>query len=101
VQRFGEPQYQRSRGAEKLGVAIAARRRGFLFRRPLWAIGATRSQVPGIEALKPRPNGGRKHENMTLAEEEALLARFAKAAGAGEMLKHPRSQGGLRESDRT
>jgi hypothetical protein len=39
-----------------------------------------------IEALKPRPNGGRKHENMTLAEEEALLARFAKAAGAGEML---------------
>jgi transposase len=40
----------------------------------------------GIEALKPRPNGGRKHENMTLAEEEALLARFAKAAGAGEML---------------
>jgi transposase len=40
----------------------------------------------GIEALKPRPNGGRKHENMTLAAEEALLARFAKAAGAGEML---------------
>jgi len=40
----------------------------------------------GIEALKPRPNGGRKHENMTSAEEEALLARFAKAAGAGEML---------------
>ena len=40
----------------------------------------------GIEALKPRPNGGRKHENMTLVEEEALLARFAKAAGAGEML---------------
>ena len=35
---------------------------------------------------KPRPNGGRKHENMTLAEEEALLARFAKAAGAGAML---------------
>ena len=42
-----------------------------------------------IEALKPRPNGGRKHENMTLAEEEALLARFAKAAGAGEMLNIP------------
>jgi hypothetical protein len=32
------------------------------------------------------PNGGRKHENMTLAEEKALLARFAKMAGAGEML---------------
>ena len=40
----------------------------------------------GIKALKPKPNGGRKHENMTLAEEKALLARFAKAAGAGEML---------------
>ena len=40
----------------------------------------------GIEALKPKPNGGRKHENMTLAEEKALLARFARAAGAGEML---------------
>src|ERR1700720_1875535 len=40
----------------------------------------------GIKALKPKPNGGRKHENMTLTEENALLARFAKAAGAGEML---------------
>jgi transposase len=40
----------------------------------------------GIKALKPKPNGGRKHENMTLTEEKALLARFAKRAGAGEML---------------
>jgi hypothetical protein len=40
----------------------------------------------GIEALKPKPNGGRIHQNMTLAEERALLARFARAAGAGEML---------------
>jgi hypothetical protein len=40
----------------------------------------------GLEALKPRPSGGRKRENMTLREEEALLARFAKAAGIGEML---------------
>jgi transposase len=40
----------------------------------------------GIKAFKPKPNGGRKHENMTPAEEKALLARFAKAAGAGEML---------------
>ena len=39
----------------------------------------------GIKALKPKPNGGRKHEK-TLAEEKALLARFAKGAGAGEML---------------
>jgi transposase len=40
----------------------------------------------GIKALKPKPNGGRKRENMTISEEKALLARFAKAAGAGEML---------------
>lgn len=40
----------------------------------------------GIKALKPKPSGGRKRENMTLAEEKALLTRFARAAGAGEML---------------
>ena len=40
----------------------------------------------GLKALKSRPSGGRKRENMTLAEEKVLLARFAKAAGAGEML---------------
>jgi transposase len=40
----------------------------------------------GIKALKPKPSGGRKRENMTLQEEKTLLARFAKAAGAGEML---------------
>src|ERR1700680_66655 len=40
----------------------------------------------GIKALKPKLNGGRKHENITLAEEKALLARFAKAAGDGGML---------------
>ena len=40
----------------------------------------------GIKALKPKPNGGRKRENMRLAEEKTLLRRFAKAAGAGEML---------------
>jgi transposase len=40
----------------------------------------------GLEALRPRPSGGRKRENMTLEDEKALLARFAKAAGAGEML---------------
>jgi transposase len=42
----------------------------------------------GIRALKPKPNGGRKHENMTLPEEKALLGRFAKAVGAGEMLNN-------------
>jgi transposase len=40
----------------------------------------------GIKALKPKPIGGRQRENMTLSEEKALLARFAQAAGAGEML---------------
>jgi hypothetical protein len=41
----------------------------------------------GIKALKPKPSGGRKRENiMTQGEEKALLVRFAKAAGAGEML---------------
>jgi hypothetical protein len=39
----------------------------------------------GIEALKPKPNGGRKHENMTLPEAKSLRARFATAAGAGEI----------------
>ena len=29
----------------------------------------------GIKALKPKPNGGRKHENMTLSEEKALTRR--------------------------
>src|ERR1700693_2328646 len=40
----------------------------------------------GLKALKSKPSGGRKRENITLAEEKVLLARFAKAAGAGEML---------------
>jgi transposase len=40
----------------------------------------------GRKALRPKPSGGRIRENMTLAEEKALLDRFAKAAGAGEML---------------
>lgn len=40
----------------------------------------------GLEALKSKPSGGRKRENMTLGGEKILLARFAKAAGAGEML---------------
>ena len=40
----------------------------------------------GLKTLKSKPNGGRKRENMTLTEKKGLLARFAKAAGAGEML---------------
>ena len=42
----------------------------------------------GIKALKPKPNGGRKRENMSLAEEKAFLARFATAAGARNV-EHP------------
>src|SRR5712691_10897705 len=40
----------------------------------------------GRKALEPKPSGGRIRENMTLAEEKVVLDRFAKAAGAGEML---------------
>ena len=40
----------------------------------------------GVKALKPKPIGGRQRENMTVAQEKALLADFAKAAGAGELL---------------
>jgi hypothetical protein len=40
----------------------------------------------GLKALKSKPSGGRQRENMTVTEEKALLAGFAKAAGAGEML---------------
>ena len=40
----------------------------------------------GLKALRRKPSGGRKRENMTLVEEKALLTRFAKAAGAGELL---------------
>jgi transposase len=40
----------------------------------------------GIKGLKPKPCGGRKRENMPFAEEKALLAQFARAAGAGELL---------------
>src|ERR1700746_943542 len=40
----------------------------------------------GIKALKPKPIGGRQREKMTPPGKKALLACFAKAAGAGEML---------------
>ena len=40
----------------------------------------------GVNALKPKPSGGRVRENMTLQEEKAFLNQFAKAAGAGELL---------------
>src|ERR1700739_1799119 len=40
----------------------------------------------GVNALRPKPKGGRRNENMTLEEEKRFLAPFAKAAGAGELL---------------
>jgi transposase len=40
----------------------------------------------GVNASRPKPTGGRRNENMTLKEERKFLARFAKAAGAGELL---------------
>jgi transposase len=40
----------------------------------------------GVSALRPKPKGGRRRENMTLEEERKFLAQFAKAAGAGELL---------------
>jgi transposase len=40
----------------------------------------------GLKALRRKPSGGRKRENMTVTEEKVLLRRFAKAAGAGELL---------------
>jgi transposase len=40
----------------------------------------------GVNALRPKPKGGRRNENMTLEEEKRFLARFTKTAGAGELL---------------
>jgi transposase len=40
----------------------------------------------GVNALRPKSTGGRRNENMTLEEERKFLARFAKAAGAGELV---------------
>src|SRR5260370_9071091 len=40
----------------------------------------------GLKALKSKPSGGRKRENITLAEEKVLLPRFAKPAASGQRL---------------
>jgi transposase len=40
----------------------------------------------GVKALRRKRSGGRKNQNMIVADEKVLLARFAKAAGAGELL---------------
>jgi Winged helix-turn helix len=40
----------------------------------------------GVNALRPKPTGGRRNENMTLEEERKFLSRFAKVVGGGELL---------------
>src|SRR5262245_34590220 len=41
----------------------------------------------GINALKPKPNGGRKHENMTLAEERPCSRALPKRPAPGRHRK--------------
>lgn len=40
----------------------------------------------GIAALKPKPNGGRKHENMTVAVEKALPTRRIDALDRNDLV---------------
>ena len=49
----------------------------------------------GVNALKPKPSGGRIRENMTLEEEKALLKQFAKAAGGRRALEYSRLESSL------
>jgi hypothetical protein len=51
----------------------------------------------GIKALKPKPSGGRKRENMTQAEEKALVRALGQGRRSRRNVEHPRSQGGLRK----
>jgi hypothetical protein len=43
----------------------------------------------GIKALKPKPNGGRKHENMTLAEEKSPAGAFRQSGRRRRDVEHP------------
>jgi transposase len=52
----------------------------------------------GIKALKPKPSGGRQRENRAVTEEKALLARFAKAAGAGHPLCNIAAQNAFKKT---
>ena len=54
----------------------------------------------GLKGLQSKRCGGRQRENMTLAEEKALLAGFAQGRRSGRDVGHPRYQGGLREGHR-
>jgi len=48
----------------------------------------------GIKALKPKPNGGRKHREYDAGAGTSLLARFAKAA-VPRALEYSRLESGL------
>ena len=51
----------------------------------------------GLQAIKSKPSGGRKRENMTLAEERILAGTFCQSRRGRRDVEHPRSQGGLRK----
>jgi transposase len=59
--------------AEAMGVSLSTVNRAHMA-----------DDAGGIMALKPKPIGGRQRENMAVAQEKALLVRFAKAARAGK-----------------
>jgi hypothetical protein len=44
----------------------------------------------GIKALKPKPSGGRKRENMTQAEEKALVHALCQGRRNRRNVEHPR-----------
>jgi transposase len=43
----------------------------------------------GLKALKPKPNGGRKHENMTLAEDKGLARALCQSGRRWRDVEHP------------
>ncbi len=43
----------------------------------------------GIKALKPKPSGGRKRENMTQVEEKALVHAFCQGRRSRRNVEHP------------
>ena len=44
----------------------------------------------GIKALKPKPSGGRKRENMTQAEEKAVVRALCQGRRSRRNVEHPR-----------
>jgi FkbM family methyltransferase len=53
-----------------------------------------------VHRLKPKPSGGRKRENMTQAEEKALVHALCQGRRSRRNVEHPRSQGRLRKGHR-